>query len=78
MNQYLLAYISFISGALIFACPWSFHFAADTLYQSMLHWIYATNKYRNSYTWLGISVKIIDFSHRWIILAIAKFDFRDD
>ena len=27
--------------------------------------------------WRGISVKITDFSHRWIISAIAKFDFSD-
>ena len=27
--------------------------------------------------WREISVKITDFSHRWIIWVIAKFDFSD-
>ena len=31
--------------------------------------------YKKQYVWRGISVKMIHFSHRWIILAIAEFEF---
>ena len=47
------------------------------LSQILPRWKNKLSRLNTLWIWRGISVKIIDFSHHWIILAIAKFDFSD-